>query len=108
MFQAGLFCQAISKKGLRQLDGDILFADQQEQLVDPLDRFLNRDRITEVADNDLYRVRKRTRLGLLAGQSLHFRSALTRCLNHLTTLPLEPVAKTFIAFSFRGTLPLFI
>jgi hypothetical protein len=37
MLQTGLFRQAISGKSLREFIGDI--ANQQEQLVDTLDRF---------------------------------------------------------------------
>jgi hypothetical protein len=40
-----------------------------------------------LAESDLYRARKRTRLALLAGQSPHVRSALKKRLDYLTTSP---------------------
>jgi hypothetical protein len=79
MLQTRLLCQAISSKSLRELIGDI--ANQLEQLVDSPERFRYRDRITQVAESDLYRARKRTWLGLLACQSPHMRSALKKRLD---------------------------
>src|SRR5262249_33462516 len=78
---------AISNKRLRQLDGHILPADEQEQFVDTLHRFRYRDRIIQVAECDLYCVRKRTRLAPLAGQSAYVRATLSKRLDYLSAYP---------------------
>ena len=91
MLQASLFRQAIRGKSLGQFIGDI--AVQQKQLVHALHRFRYRDRIGQVTESDLHRVRKRTGLGLLAGQRTHLgthfgphtRSTLQKRLDQLVT-----------------------